>query len=124
MSMLLPHLWSDAIVEQFKSGMGNWLRRPLDAGDVFQDENFSDAVAWAALLGITVLVPSGMGLAENFRLMKPGHAPVVVPLCSPRRLTRTLRDFAAGTLDTSQFNSYIADSIYVKRGAYERDNSI
>lgn len=98
MSKLHAPLWSSSTREYFQLGETSWLSRPLEATYTVQDKNFSDAVAWAALLGIVVLMPSGGGLGEHFRLMKPGHAPVVVPVCSPEQLIKTLRDFAAGVL--------------------------
>lgn len=114
----ISELWVDHIMDAFRyrALLDDELRIQLKLGDRFIDQLYDEAVAWAALLGIIVLKPlGGMELDKSFRLMKPGHAPVGVPMCPPKELIVTLRALADGSLDLAEFSPEIIDSIRINR---------
>jgi hypothetical protein len=107
MSAFIPQLWADRIFKHFREkSVVEDLTAPtihLDPKDVWapSGEDFSEAVAWARLLGIQVTKPHGRALAENFIISKPpGHIPRMVPICSPPELIDVLRRFASSSSNT------------------------
>lgn len=107
MSAFIPELWANRIFKHFREkSVLEDLTTPtihLDPKDTWapSGEDFSEAVAWARLLNITVTKPHGRsGLGDNFILTTPGTVPRMVPICSPTELIDVLRRLASSKSNT------------------------
>ncbi len=90
-----PGLWADHVLDTFIfSHMG----KPLSPSDRWKDEFFDEAVAFAHVLKVSVILPVGRDKGSCFRLSTAGRPPVTIAQCSPTELIAALRAYVSGTL--------------------------
>jgi hypothetical protein len=111
MSAFIPSMWSKHLLEIFKktSVMDHFESPRLSGQDVWAPtgEDYSEAVAWSHILGISVTRPTG-SMKDNLLLRSPGRYVTMIPLCSPTELINVMRDIAStpagkATIITSAF---------------------
>jgi hypothetical protein len=94
-----PSLWADHALDTFNhsSLFSPQLGNPLSPSDLWQNEPYEEAVAFARILKITVIVTERRTVPQ-FYLSVAQRSPVTIAQCSPTELIAALRAYASGTL--------------------------